>query len=197
MGGGVFQYGLDGANNLTSYTDAGGAATYHYNAADELDWLRDPSGAQTSFQYDPNHRRTSTAYPDGVTMTQSYDASGRTSTAAATNASTTLTSYTDTYLGGAGQDTDLVTKVVESDAPGVGPNPTRNWTTTQSYDPLNRLTQWLVKPTAGGTPIHDYAYQFDGNSNRTQIVADPDVASPPPNDVGRVFLIGRLRASYW
>lgn len=59
----------------------------------------------------------------------------------------------------------------------MGPNPTRNWTTTQAYDQLNRLTQWLVQQTGGGSTVHNYQYQFDGASDRTQVVADPKNSS--------------------
>ena len=112
--------------------------TYGYNVADEVTTLTEPGSPapQTSFAYDPNHRRTTTTYPDGVTMTFSYDNAERTSTVTATNATTTLVNLTYSFLNG-GKDTLLITTITENDAPGVGPYPIRQFTTTQSYDPRN------------------------------------------------------------
>jgi len=42
-----------------------------------------------------------------------------------------------------------------------------------TYDALDRLTKWLTTKQSDGSVAHDYAYQFDGNSNRTQVIADP------------------------
>jgi len=180
--GGTFTYGYDAASNLTSYNDAGGTVTYHYNTLNLVDTLTEPSGAQTTFAYDVNYHRTQTRYPDGVTMAMSYDNAQRIANVTATNATNTLVNLTYSYANPTtNADQMLVYKITENDAPGVGPYPTRQFTTTQSYDQRNMQVSWTVRPTAGGTPIHDYQYQFDANGNRTQIIADATVASPPAN----------------
>lgn len=180
LGGGTFAFGYDPGSNLTSYQDAGGTVGYGYNAADELTTLTEPGGAQTGFGYDQDRRRTTTTYPDGVTMTTGYDPSGRIAGVTARNASTTLVGLTYSYVHN-GTDTTLIWQVQENDAPGVGPSPTRNYTTTDLYDPRGLQLTWAVHNNANNTTVHDYEYQFDANGNRTQIVADATVSPPPLN----------------
>ena len=70
-------------------------------------------------------------------------------------------------------------QIIENDAPGVGPYATRNFVTTQTYDPRNLQLSWVQKQ--GTTIAHDYEYQYDANANRTQMAADATVPMPPTN----------------
>ena len=170
----TISYGYDAASNLTSFADAGGQVAYHYNAVNLVDSLTEPNGlGQTSFGYDPNHRRTNTSFPGsgGVVQTVTYDISGRLSTLSAkTGGGTALTSYSLNYRkNGSGADTAL---------PYVVTDTVNGRTVTDSYDVLNRLTEWKVAPTQGsGAQSHDYRYQYDGDGNRTSISADSVVST--------------------
>ena len=176
VGGGSFSYAYDPVGDLTTLTDAATVpaspltVTYGYNALNLVTSLQDPSGT-TSFGYDPNHNRTSTTYPDGTVMSQSYDPSQRLVTIAGkSSGGTTLSSFTYSYAKG-GADTMLPQSYQETLLSPSGS--TANVTGGTTYDPLNRLSKWLVTKQADGTTVHDYTYQYDGTSNRTQIVADP------------------------
>ena len=142
----TIQYGYDGVGNLTSHQDVGGTVTYAYNAVNLVQTLTEPNASQTTFQYDANYRRTSTAYPNGVTMTQAYDGSGRlTSIVGKNDGGTTLTSFSYTYTKpGVGTDTGL--RQTMTDASGN--------VTTYTYDVLNRLKEAQTK-NSGGTVIDD------------------------------------------
>jgi YD repeat-containing protein len=176
-GGGSFSYGYDAVGNLTTLTDAATvpssplAVTYGYNALNLVTSLADPSGT-TSFGYDQDHQRTSTTYPDGVVQSQSYDPSGRLTSITGKNGGTTLTSFAYSYTKPGGGDTLLPWGVTETT---TSPNNTTvtNATVANSYDALNRISKWLVTNTSSGAVLHDYTYQYDGTSNRTQIIADP------------------------
>jgi YD repeat-containing protein len=177
LGGGSFAYGYDAASNLTSMTDSASVpgnpltVSYGYNAANLVTSLQDPSGT-TSFGYDANDQRVSTTFPDGVVQSQAYDASQRLSSIAGKNGGTTLTSFTYRYTKPGGGDTLLPWTVAQTT---TSPNNTTvtNATVANNYDALNRLTQWQVTNSTTGALLHNYVYQYDGNSNRTQIIADP------------------------
>jgi RHS repeat-associated protein len=156
--GATMSYGYDAVGNLTSLTDAGGTVAYAYNAANLLISLTEPNGSKTTFAYDPDYNRTSTAYPNGVTMSVAYDASRRLQSIAAKNAvGTTLTSYTYSYTNPATlQDAGLRYSVTD-----VASNKM-----TYTYDVLNRLTEAKTTNSAG-TITADYQYSYDGNGNRT------------------------------
>jgi len=173
-GGHGFTYGYDSVGNLTSFTDNESVAgylsvTYAYNQADLVTSLRE-TGYTTTFGYDQNHRRTSTTYPDGVVMSQTYDNSGRLTSIAGMNGGTTLSSFAYSYANG-GADTMLPQTYSETLMSPSGSVAQVNGAFT--YDQLNRQTKWLVTKQSDGSTVHDYVYGYDGNSNRTQIVADP------------------------
>jgi len=156
-GGGPLGYAYDGVGNLTSFTDGGGTVTYAYNAVNLLQTLTEPGGPQTTFTYDKMYRRTGTAYPNGVTMAQTYDGAGRLTSIGGKNAGgATLTSFAYTYTGAAAADTALRQSVTDQDGN----------TTTYSYDVLNRLTGAQTK-AGGGAVTATYAYAYDGANNRT------------------------------
>lgn len=178
--GGTFSYGLDAVGNLTSLADAASvpgttlSVTYGYNALNLVTSLVDPSGT-TTFAYDQNHQRLSTTFPDGVVERLSYDTSGRLASIAGKNGATTLTSFAYSYTKPGGGDTMLPYSVTETLTSPT--NVVTNATVSNSYDQVNRLSKWLVTNSATNATIHDYTYQFDGVSNRTQIIADPQNGS--------------------
>lgn len=148
--GAISTFSYDGVGNLTQLVDAGGTVGYHYNQVNLVDTLTEPSGAKTTFDYDPSYQRLHTNYPNGVVMTQSYDASERLTSIVATKGSTELTGYSYTYTLN-GKDTSLRQTVTDQ---------VRGQTTTYNYDSQNRLTS---ATTAGGST---YAYAYDANGNR-------------------------------
>jgi YD repeat-containing protein len=118
--------------------------------------LTEPNTSQTTFRYDANYHRTSTTYPNGVTMTQSYDAGGRLLSIVGSKGSSTLTSFGYTYANGA-SDTSLRRTMTD----------TAGNVSTYSYDVLNRL---LEASTTGASPA-DFRYTYDRAGNRkTQTV---------------------------
>jgi YD repeat-containing protein len=167
----------DGNGNTTTYAydpfdHVSQIAQPDSSTVNELTSLTEPGGAQTTFGYDAIHNRTVTNFPDSVSVTNSYDPSQRLAGITARNSSTTLVGLTYSYASG-GTDTALLQTVQENDAPGVGPYPTRNFTTTYGYDPRNLVQSWVLHNNATNATIHAYQYQYDANGNRTQIVADP------------------------
>ena len=191
LGGGSFSYGYDPVSNLTSMTDSASVpgspltVNYGYNALNLVTSLQDPSGT-TSFAYDANHNRTSTTYPDNTVMSQSYDASQRLATIAGMSGSTTLTSFTYNYAKG-GSDT-LLPQGYSEVMTSPNNSSVANLTGAFTYDKLNRLTNWTVccQPNTS-TNVHNYSYQYDGNSNRTQITADPVSGYSHSNESDLVF----------
>lgn len=151
---GTLTYAYDGVGNLIGFTDGGGAVGYAYNAVNLLQTLTEPGGFQTTFTYDDMHHRTGTAYPNGVTMAQTYDTAGRLTSIVGKNAGgTTLTSFAYAYQNATGADTALRQRVTDQNGN----------TTSYGYDVLNRLTG---AQTTGPSPA-SYAYAYDGANNRT------------------------------
>jgi len=147
--GGPFTYSYDGVGNLTSLQDAGGTVGYHYNAVNLLDTLTEPNNAQTTFAYDPTGNRTGTSYPNGVTLTAGYDASGRLMSIAGAKGGTALTGFGYSYAQGA-NDTSLRQSMTNS---------VTNVTTTYTYDAVNRLLGAV-------NPAQNNQYSYDGVGNR-------------------------------
>jgi RHS repeat-associated protein len=163
-------YTYDNAGNLKTFTDAGGTTTYNYGPSDLLDSMQAPGDtAATTFSYDNDDRRTSTAYPNAVTMTATFDNPGRLKEIKATKSgvSAPLTDFVYDYTtvpascGGSGNgvETNLRQKVTDAAA-------SPNKVTTYCYDQLNRLTK------AAESPGSAYAYQYDGNGNITRRTKD-------------------------
>ncbi len=148
----TFTSTYDAAGNLKSLADQNGTVTYDYSPVNLLNWVRDPAGAQTNFEYDAAYRRSAVHYPNGVTQTTTYDDDGKVETITGTKAGgTVLTSFEYDYQNPAnGKQTELVFKTTEP--AGV---------TAYKYDQVDRL-----KEATG--PTGTFAYEYDGNSNRTK-----------------------------
>ncbi|MDP9372012.1 MAG: DNRLRE domain-containing protein [Chloroflexota bacterium] len=184
--GSVISYNYDGAGNLTALTDGGGTVDYAYNAVNLLTTLTEPGGARTTFGYDKGYRRTSTAYPNGVTLTQAYDASGRLTSIVGKNAGgATLTSFGYGYTSASGADTGLRQRMTD----------TAGKTTGYSYDALNRLTRAQTADGAGAQ-IADYQYAYDGASNRTSQTVNGATTSYSYNAANQLTAAGGTTYSY-
>jgi RHS repeat-associated protein len=160
----IVGYGYDGADNLTSLTDASGTVQYGYDNANRLNSLTDPNNANTTFGYNTNSSRTTTSYPNGVTLTDTYaaDSGGHAtprlaSITARNSGGTTLKSSSYSYLNGS-TDTDLRQSITDA----------ANNVTAYTYDPLNRLGE--AKTTNGGSTTADYKYTYDPVGNRLSAI---------------------------
>jgi len=141
-------YGYDGVGNLTSLQDPGGTITYGYDAVNEVISLLEPNGSSTTFGYNGGYRRTSTAYPNTVSDSMTYDSSERLTQIKATKGTSTLNSFTYSYVSPVtGKDSDLRWSVTD----------VNNSKTSYNYDVLNRLT------SASGSTAYTYGYDANGN----------------------------------
>ncbi len=185
-------YSYDPNGNLTSLADAGGTVSYAYNADNLLTSVTDPGAAKTTFAYDANNDRTTTTYPNGVTMTDTYStdssghATGRLARVTGKNSGgTTLTDYNYSYSNGSGHDTDLRQSVTDT-----GSN-----TTAYTYDPLNRLTEGKTTLNGGG-PGNDYKYAYDAAGNRTSQTINSTTTSYTSNAADELTTAGPTTYSY-
>lgn len=140
-------YDYDLAGNVTSLLDQGGEVNYEYGPTGRLDALVEPGGARTTFAYDDNGNRIRTAYPNGVTLSESWTPSDQVERV---STNSPARSFTYSYIGPLGNNVDLRQRV---DA--TGPYGTSY---TYRYDALGRLKQ----ATAAGA---DTTYTYDRNSN--------------------------------
>ena len=181
-GGRTNSYTYDAASNLKTLVDSGGTTTYTYGPTNLLDALRAPGEtADSTFAYDDDDRRTTTTYPNGVVMSQSYDNPGRLKEIKGVKGTTTLTKFAYTYIKGA-SDTNLRQTVTDHNAK----------TTTYTYDALNRLTR--AQDTAGGTD--DYQYTLDGNGNVTSRTKNGSTTAYSYSDANQLTQAGSTTYSY-
>ncbi|MDX6648302.1 MAG: hypothetical protein QOJ97_253 [Solirubrobacteraceae bacterium] len=155
--------GYDATGNTVSQTDAGGTVSYTYDAANRVTGVTDP-GAATPIVlgYDADGNRTSTATPNGMTITSTYDLSDRlTQTVARGPAGQTLKRVAYAYTSPTGSDSALRSQL--TDDAGAA--------TTYTYDQLNRLTR-AATATSAGVPGNRFEYQYDGAGNRLLQIAN-------------------------
>lgn len=142
----------DSVGNLATINEGSGVITYSYDAANNLSSVKEPRGALTTYTYDNNNQRTGISYPTDVSMAITYDAAGHELSIKGTKGTTTLTSFSYSYLKGT---THTGLRYSMTDTSGT--------TTTYTYDALNRLTSATIN---GGLPITS-TYGYDGAGNRT------------------------------
>ena len=149
--GTVLTYGYDKVGNLTSYTDVGGTVTYGYNAVNLLTSLTEPSGAKTTYSYDNGNRRIGMTLPTstGISVSYGYDNAGHTLSIKAVKGASTLINFRYVYKA------NLKSSVTDANG----------FVTSYSYDALNRMTDSLIKNSAG-VQTSDFAYTYDGAGNR-------------------------------
>jgi RHS repeat-associated protein len=155
VSGETLTYAYDAAGNRTSITTPYGTTTYTFDALNPLKTVVDAAGT-TTYTYDAAGRRTSTAYPNGVTTTYSYDTLNRLLQVTNTGPGGLISSYTYT-LGPTGNRT----QVVETGSA------TQGRTVTYAYDTSYRLTQEQI--TAPGPSTETISYTLDAVGNRTQM----------------------------
>lgn len=183
---GTVDYGWDAASNLTSLTDGGGSVSYRYNDVNLLQDVAEPGGSCTStptsrctsFGYTVRDQRDSTAYPNGVTQTVSYDSSDKpTQIKAAIGTNPPLTKFDYTYIDPAtpARKSKLVWSVTDKDAN----------TTSYSYDFLDRLIG-AVERNSANTIIDDRAYSYDAASNRTSQTINSATTTYEYNDANQL-----------
>ena len=74
-------YAFDGVGNRSTMTDALGVTSYQYDALDQRTQVAGPNGT-LQYAYDLVGNRTQVVYPDGKTVTTTYDLAGRAATVA-------------------------------------------------------------------------------------------------------------------
>jgi YD repeat-containing protein len=119
------QYGYDDSSNLTSFTDAGGTVNYTYDDDDMLSKLAEPGGSCTGttslctmFGYNARNDRTTTSYPNGVTITTGWDDDDKPSSIVSKKGTTVLQSFNYTYIDNSlsSRPTQLVQTSIDKDS---------------------------------------------------------------------------------
>lgn len=184
-GGQTISYTYDPVGNLASMTDASGTTSYTYNGLNQLTTLTEPGGYNTTFTYDRDGNRTGISYPNGVTVTYTYDAADRAvSMLAKSAAGTTLASETYSYMSGSA-DTALIQTATDQNGN----------VTTYTYDQLNRLVQAKTLSSSGVT-VSNYQYSYDGDGNRLTQIANGTNTSYTYNAADELTAIGPSSLSY-
>jgi RHS repeat-associated protein len=163
---GTTTYGWDAGSNLTSLSDAGGTVTYRYDSVDRLQDLAEPGGSCTTpvslcttFGYTTRDQRNSTAYPNGVTQSVTYDTSDKPTTITGVKAGsppTTLTSFTYDYKVSPTVEGKLLRSVTDKNGN----------KTTYTYDTMVERLLSAVEKNSGGTTIDTRSYTYDNASNQ-------------------------------
>ncbi|VAW38450.1 Beta-galactosidase, partial [hydrothermal vent metagenome] len=163
-----WNYSYDAANRLTSISNPIGTTTYGYDNKDNLVSIKDAENKTTTFNYDNRNRKLSKNYPDGGNTSYSYDANGNLQTTNLPNGTNIIYGYdalnrktSENYSSPYGSGS--VTYTLDPNG-----NPTTisetlggtSFTTTQSFDDLNRITS--------RTDVYgnSYQYNYDANGNR-------------------------------
>jgi RHS repeat-associated protein len=149
----------DAVGNLDSYDedDTGPlpAVTYEYDTRNLVEEVGLPGVTNPILVgYDAAHRRSFTAYPNGVTEHVGYDIFGRLETVSAEKNSVNITQFTYTYK----TTGDLSLRASVTDLTGN--------TTTYDYNTHNRLTS-AEQTNSSNTTINDWAYDYDPVGNMT------------------------------
>lgn len=149
-------FGYDAAGDLTSKQDSSGTTKYTYNSLELPVSVTDPSGATTTFAYDADHRLTTTAYPNGVEVADTYDAAGDITSVTASNSTGILLQRQYIYATtSGGKATFLVSEVVDE----------QGLITSYGYDALNRVTSQVVFSQPAGTVAGAGRRALPGNGN--------------------------------
>jgi YD repeat-containing protein len=157
--GEALSYTYDAAGSKASLTTPQGTTSYTYDALNRLATVVNATGT-ISYAYDAVGNLASTAYPNGVTTTYSYNSLNRLVQMSSTGASGLISSYAYT-LGPAGNRL----RVVEAGSATTGR------TVAYTYDATYRLTQELIdEPGTASDRTITYTYDAVGNRLRKTVV---------------------------
>jgi RHS repeat-associated protein len=163
-----YTYDAVGSPASLTFPDSGGRVTYAYDPADQLVSIAEPGGSCvpslevrcTRFTYDSDGNRTTTSYPNGWTINDTYDAADRVFTVY--NDGPGLVHYMRygyVYDDHSGRETNLIQEVE------FGSNlPPYGYPTFYGYDQRGRVTSAQYYR---GNGEYDN-YQYDADSNITQ-----------------------------
>lgn len=166
----------DEVGNMLTYTDGGGTVTYAYDVANQLTSLREPGGTCPAsgapavnsgcvlFEYNANGAETKRIYPGGAVVETILDNSSRPTriTAKAAGGSTAV-DIGYSFTPAAGGDRENVQSRTSHLEQGIAAGAVTSYT----YDSRNRLTR--AEEKSGATTTVRWTYQYDGNSNRTNM----------------------------
>lgn len=144
----TFDY--DQRDNLSQRHDSLGTTNFNTDAAARPTSLTDANGFVTGYQYNSAGNLVLLTYPDGKTVSYTYDLANRLTSVRADWLARTATYSYDTAGRLAGLSQFNGTQV------------------SYGYDNANRLTDLRNLTTAAGNVIAAYHFTLDGNGNRTQ-----------------------------
>ncbi|MDQ3477386.1 MAG: RICIN domain-containing protein [Actinomycetota bacterium] len=191
-------YGYDRDGMLTSYTDGGGTTQYEYGDGLKVRRVTDPSGAVTNYQTEtaPNNPRSFhpdfpvvTAYPNGVTVTQTPDLAGRVASMSAQGPSgASLFNRAYSYQN---PDTGAMTGLLQTET-----DYNANTSTRYVYDALDRLSQARTSVLSTGAPVSDFSYGYDAAGNRTSTTTNGSTVAETSNDANQLTAQGGTTFGY-
>lgn len=164
--GSYIAYGYDANGNITERSIAAGTVRYAFDANQRLQSVTDYAGKATTYTYDAAGRLATTAMPNGVTATRSYDANGRILQLMHRRADGSIVTGVRYTLAANGQR--KVTEEFDGQSTMVGDvpaSPAR--VNAYNYDSTGRLIQDKVSVRTG-TVIRTTDYVYDKVGNRKQ-----------------------------
>lgn len=178
-------YAYDEVGNLKSLIDGSATTRYGYDLAGQPCFVAtttsasgtcsSPPTGSTTFSYDGVGNRTSTAFPNGVSVTGTFDASRKPTVIAVKKGATVLDDRTytyKTYSGSSSPNGELLASMAT-------PHDGGGW--TYGYNSSGLLSQ-AVRPSplpSGGTEQTDYLYDKAGNRTRKTTMVVDDQGSVP------------------
>lgn len=155
-------YGYDPLQHLIAITNANQEVTLaSYCSCGALNWSRDPMGNYTYYNYDNAGRLTSIQYPDGYSVTNTYDALDQ-----LVKSSDGLGYVTNSYnLQGLVTASANAIGIIRSNSYDIVDRPqsvtdNRGVTTTLSYDAIDRVLTNIV----AGITTNSFVYTVNGLS---------------------------------
>jgi RHS repeat-associated protein len=143
------------AGNVDTYQDPAGVTDYTWNEVNKLTELKDPTGRTSTYKYNANDFRTTTAYPGGTVQTVTPDKSSRPEKIKATSSKGTLVDLAYSYAN-AGKDGARVR--TRTDA-------VSGMKTTYTYDSAGRFS--YAREDKGTTLNSSWQYCYDQAGNLT------------------------------
>ncbi|MFG3101732.1 RHS repeat-associated core domain-containing protein [Streptomyces sp. NPDC048182] len=146
------------AGNVDYYQDPAGKVDYTWNEVNKLTQLKDPQGKVTTYGYNNNDVRTSTAYPGGTQQKVDVDNSSRPKSIKATSSKGTLVSLDYTYnYGSDGKSDGSKIRTSTDNVTGLK--------RTYSYDSAGRVS--YTKEDKAGSLAASFQYCWDLAGNLT------------------------------